>query len=352
VPEGKVVVDTRPPLVTLRQSDDRRPNIVTVEWDARDENLDLNRFVLEYRVPGRTDWVRDERTQPNVTGVLSWNLDPGVRMEVRLRAFDRAGNVGESSIPLGLGVDGRPTGNSSVPSGGAALGIHFSRSRTIVIPCRVSVGISGTRDFELWYTRDSGRAWVKAPKTVEGPLPGLLPDRPAESAATPVEVKLKFDADADGLYGFTIVIRNGVGVGDADPRPGDPPRFSVIVDTQEPELQLRVTPGVGADMRNVTVQWVAKDLNLTDRPVTLEYAEIKDGAPEWKSLPKLLGPQDRSGTYVWTIDRSGPFKFHIRATAADKAQNSKSEQTKDPVIIDLEHPRVDIIGIEPGSPKP
>jgi hypothetical protein len=125
----------------------------------------------------------------------------------------------------------------------------------------------------------------------------------------------------------------------------------VEIDTVAPELQLRVISGIGADMRNVTIQWAAKDKNLTDRPIVLEYAEIKEGVTEWKPLPTLPGPQDRSGTHVWTIGREGPFKFHIRATATDRAKNSKTDQTKDPVIIDLERPRVEIIGIEP-APRP
>jgi len=68
-----------------------------------------------------------------------------------------------------------------------------------------------------------------------------------------------------------------------------------------------------------------------------------------KSLPNLPGPQDRSGIHVWTIGRDGPFKFMIRATATDKAENKSADVTKEPIIIDLDHPRVDVIGIEPGK---
>ena len=42
VPEAKVVVDTRPPVISLKQIDDTRPSHATVEWDVRDENLDLS----------------------------------------------------------------------------------------------------------------------------------------------------------------------------------------------------------------------------------------------------------------------------------------------------------------------
>jgi hypothetical protein len=353
-PEVKVIVDTRAPIVTLKQRDDPRPGVVTVEWDVRDDHLDPSRFVIEYRVPGRTDWTREDRTQPNATGTLSWNLDPGLRMDVRLRAADRAGNVGDATLSLGAGATGRAAtnggGNSTVTSD-----VQYVNTRTINIKCNVSVGISGRKDFDLWYTRDVGRAWVKAPKKLEDP--GIPTERAGEIAGSTAAVKLIFEADADGLYGFTVVLRNGVGVGDPDPRPGDPPRFSVVVDTIAPTMRLKVTPGTGADLRNVTVQWEAQDNNLGDRPVLLEYAEVKSGtgaalnSGDWKPLPNLPGRQDRSGIHVWTIGREGPFHFVIRASAADKAQNKTEEVIKDPIIIDLEHPRVDVIGIE-SNPKP
>jgi hypothetical protein len=354
VPEVKVVVDTRPPVVTLRQADDRRSGIVTMEWDVRDENLDLTKFSIEHRVPGQSDWERDSHYQIGTTGTVSWNINPGIRMEVRLRAMDRAGNVGEATIQLGAGADNRPVTRGGAGGNSVTSGVEYVNSRTITIKCNVTVGISGRRDFDLWYTRNGGRLWEKAPKKLEDPM--NLSERPGEIAGSTASVKLIFEADADGQYGFTVVLRNGVGVGDPDPRPGDPPRFSVVVDTIKPTIKLRAIAGTGVDMRNVTVQWSAEDANLADRPVTLEYAETKDGATpaetDWKPLPNLPGPQDRSGIHVWTIGRDGPHKFLIRATSTDRAKNQSTDMTKDPIIIDLDQPRVDVIGIEPGPPKP
>lgn len=355
VPEVKVVVDTKPPLVTLRQGNDPRQGFVTIEWDVRDENIDLSRFVVEYRVPGRTDWVRDERTQPGVTGSLSWQLDPGVQMNVRLRTADRAGNVGEAVLPVTAGGSATAGG-----AGGSALsssGVVYLNSRTVKFPCRVSVGPSGEGVFDLWYTRDGGRSWTKTPKKVSDNMPAS----PGDAAATTALKTFIFEADADGTYGFNIVLRNGVGVGDPDPKAGDPPQRIVEIDTVDPKLQLKVTPGVGQDMRNVTIQWIAEDKNLTDRPVTLEYAELKDWSPgkpavaadgDWKPLPQMPGAQDRSGTQVWSIGREGPFKFLIRAKATDRAKNSVTETIKEPIIIDLEQPKVELQGIEAGTPKP
>jgi hypothetical protein len=352
-PEVKVIIDTRPPVVSIKQIDDPRSGIVSLEWDVRDENLDLNRFTIEHRVPGRTEWERDTHFQAGTTGRISWNIDPGLRMDVRLRAGDRAGNAGEATIQVGAGADNRPVrsggGNPSVTSGD----IQHVRSRTVHIKCNVSYGLSGPRDFDLWFTRDGGRHWEKAPKKMEGSLP-VIPPTGDGGPITP-NVTLIFESDADGLYGFVVVLRNGVGIGDPDPRPGDPPKFSVEVDTVAPMIKLGVRAGSGADMRNVTIQWSAEDKNLGDRPVLLEYADVlsgnQPGDGDWKPLPNLTGTQDRSGIHVWTIGRDGPFKFLIRATVTDKAKNKSTEVIKEPIVIDVNPPRVDITGIDPGTGK-
>jgi hypothetical protein len=271
-------------------------------------------------------------------------------MEVRLRAGDRAGNVGEATLQLGVGADNRPIRGGSSGNPSVMSGIEYVNRRTITIKCNVSVGISGRKEFELWFTRDGGRRWEKAPK-LQSPTPETNPS--GDTVGTTANINLNFEADADGLFGFIPVLRNGVGIGDPDPRPGDPPRFSVEVDTIAPTLKLVVRAGTGADMRNVTIQWSAEDKNLGDRPVLLEYAEVKAGVQpgdgDWKPLPNLPGPQDRSGIHVWTVGRDGPFKFLVRATVSDRAKNKSIEVIKEPIIIDLEHPRVDVIGIEPGK---
>src|SRR5205823_2677206 len=67
-PEVKVVVDTRPPVISLQQVSDSRRGYVSVEWDVRDENLDLGRFAVEYRIPGKTEWLRNDLAVPGIKG--------------------------------------------------------------------------------------------------------------------------------------------------------------------------------------------------------------------------------------------------------------------------------------------
>jgi hypothetical protein len=363
-PQLKIVLDRKQPLVSLRQIADSRPGIVTIEWTVQDDNFDPRRFALEYRVTG-TDWQREAQAEAKPNGVQSWRLEPGLRMDVRLRVADRAGNDAEQSIPVGFTNDGRPL---DPPAGGApntdnrtpntGSGVFYSKSM------RISIGykfdrrpISGIQVFDLWYTTDRGAHWTKAPQKGDsvGGSAGSLPAAPGSGGADAMVGKLIFDATTQGLYGFIPVARNGVGIGDPDPRSGDAPKYLVMVDTDPPKVALKVQPGQGYDVKNVRIEWSAEDPNLTDRPVTLEYAEVKaDGSPpadtDWKAIPQdnLAGRLDRSGVQVWSIGKNGPYKFLVRMKAEDKAGNVATEQWRDPIVVDLEHPSVNITGIEPA----
>jgi hypothetical protein len=365
-PQLKVVVDRKPPVVTLRQIADSRAGIVSVAWDVADENFDPRRFVLEYRVSG-SDWQREAQAEAKPAGVQSWRLEPGVRMEVRLRVVDKAGNDADQLLAVGLTADGRPIdppANQSSPgespgarsTNTAGGGIFYSKSM------RISIGykfdrrpISGIQVFDLWYTTDRGAHWTKAPQKGDSAAGGSLPATPGAGAAEATVGKLIFEATTQGLYGFLPVARNGVGIGDADPKSGDAPKYLVMVDTDPPKVVLKVQPGQGYDVKNVRIEWSADDPNLADRPVTLEYAEVKaDGSPpadaDWKAIPQenLAGRLDRSGVQVWSVGRNGPYKFLVRAKAEDKAGNIGTDQWRDPIVVDLEHPSVNITGIEPA----
>jgi hypothetical protein len=296
--------------------------------------------------------------------VQSWRLDAGVRMDVRLRAADPAGNDAEQMIPVGFTADGRPfdsAAGQSAPGdspGAKSVGVFYSKSTKISLGYRIDrQPPSGIPVFDLWYTQDKGRTWTKAPKSgdVAAGGSGTLPTAPAAAGTEAAVGKLIFDATAQGEYGFLIVARNGVGIGDPDPRPGDPPRYRVVVDTEQPRVQVKVQRGQGYDVRNVRIEWSADDPNLADRPVTVEFAEVKGDAPpaeaDWKPIPAdgLSGRLDRSGVQVWTVGRNGPFKFLIRARAEDKAGNVAVDQWREPVLVDLEHPSVNITGIEPAG---
>jgi len=81
------------------------------------------------------------------------------------------------------------------------------------------IGPSGVSTVELWYTQD-GKKWDKS-DTLSKPRPPFL-----------------VDLKDEGLYGLTLLARNGVGLGKRPPAPGDQPQIWVEVDTTKPVAKL------------------------------------------------------------------------------------------------------------------
>ena len=166
-----IVLDRKPPTVSIRQIPDSRQGIASIEWDVRDDNFDPRRFALEYRVPG-SDWQREPHAEPKPAGQQSWRLEPGVRMEVRLRVADKAGNTAEQPLTLGAGQDGRPydppppaaaSASGSTPAPGQP-GVFYSKSMKISIGYKFDRRpISGIQVFDLWYTTDKRGALDEGP---------------------------------------------------------------------------------------------------------------------------------------------------------------------------------------------
>ncbi len=350
-----VHVDRRPPLIQLKAASPTRPAVVGVEWDVREEHFDPSRFTLEYRVPGQSDWAL-QAVDAKATGTQYWELTSAPKIEVRLKVSDKAGNESETSLMLlpggggGVSTSGN-TGNSPSTYNDSNTGTgtnnsvpipqrsntSFVNSTNIAIPFRISnVGVSGVPVMDLWVTRNMGRNWQKVPRPTDDP--GLnLPTTPGEGE--PVTKQFTYNAPGEGLFGFTIIVRSGVGIGDADPRPGDQPKRLVEVDVTKPELQLNVFRGSAQDVRNVTIEWTAKDKNLLERPVSLLWSKSKDG-PDWEPI---IGDLDARGRYVWSISDQGPFQFYIQVRAADKAGNVASATHQELMTVDLNRPTADLL---------
>src|SRR5262249_47718151 len=93
-PQRKVAVDTRAPEIVVRALPPRDGHL-GVEWDIRDDNLDLQRLRLEYHLPNTAEWLTLPIT-PAATGSHYWRPGAGGTLEVRMSAVDKAGNGAES----------------------------------------------------------------------------------------------------------------------------------------------------------------------------------------------------------------------------------------------------------------
>ena len=257
-----------------------------------------------------------------------WNPKANTLVEVRLKARDRAGNVGEglTTVSLAGAAQGLPPPApdafpppANPPQDGdlqklGAKERRFVNTKRVVLNCELKeFGPSGVSLVELWYTHDA-RSWSRGP---EFKVP------PGEEQG---KQAITFDVATEGVYGLTLLARSGVGLGDRPPQVGDRPQLWIEVDTTKPAVKvLAVVVGNGADKGKLTVNWSAFDKNPTPMPITLSYAEKADGP--WKAFAEKL---PNNGRYVWSMPTEGiPYQFLVKVEAADLAGNVGEAITPD-----------------------
>ena len=187
------------------------------------------------------------------------------------------------------------------------------------------VGPSGLANVELWYTQNC-RDWKKY-------------DAPTNSKSYVVEV------DEEGMYGFTLVARSGLGLSKEPPASGDQPQVWTIVDLTPPEVQLtEVTPNVDAKQPQVTIGWKASDKNFSRSPISLLYSETEAGP--WRMI---AGNLENNGKFTWQMPSGTPPKFIVRVEATDLAGNVSRVQSAKPLLLDNSTPTVSITNVEANS---
>jgi hypothetical protein len=325
-PDMKVCVDTVPPAVTLRQAASSSEP-AAVEWDVRDDHLDLESLRLEYRPVGGGEWQPLSITKGAV-GQRAWNPTTNVTLEVRLQVKDLAGNPGEGHTTVVPGAAPRPAGGATADAGPGATNVRMVNSKRISINYELKeVGKSGIAVVELWYTRNEGRSWQKYDEKTTPQSPYVV------------------TVNDEGLYGFTLVAKNRAGGGEPPPKVGDSPQVWVEVDLTKPVVHIgSVDVGRGAEAGTLTINYTATDKNIARQPISLSYAEKPDGP--W--TPIIQG-EENTGRYVWRMPESVPFEFHVRVDAMDRAGNVGRAESAKPVIVDLSQPKVQVIGIDPAA---
>jgi hypothetical protein len=191
------------------------------------------------------------------------------------------------------------------------------------------VGSSGIGSVELFVTRDEGSSWQRL--TSETPAPNLPPGPRTITAELPGE----------GRYGLYLIVRSGVGLGKQTPRNGERPQMRVEVDLTPPEGTLYKPQPAPGQRDAVIVRWLAKDTNLGEKPIRLEWAERKGGP--WQ----LVGEGDlpNTGQYLWKLPPNMPGKIFLRMSITDLAENVGVAESPEPEIIDLNEPEVKSISL-------
>jgi hypothetical protein len=185
------------------------------------------------------------------------------------------------------------------------------------------VGPSGVSGVELWYTRDS-KDWRKH----DGP--------PEKKPPYVIEVQ------EEGLYGFTLLAKNGIGLSKDPPKSGDLPQVWVEVDLTKPAVALtEVKAGYENKVPALTIQWKASDKNLGAQPVAIAYSDKEDGP--WQPIATNV---ENSGRFVWPLRPGLPARIFVRVEAKDLAGNLGMAKTPSPVQVDLSRPIVQVLDVE------
>jgi hypothetical protein len=213
----------------------------------------------------------------------------------------------------------------ALPSAENSVSVRLVNNKRIGLNYKLDkVGSSGVSSVDLWYTRD-GRTWKKY-----------------DDGKVRVKPPFVVEVSEEGLYGFTLVARNGLGIGKAPPQTGDPPQVWVAVDWTKPRVRLLgIEQGADAKAASLVIRWSASDKNLGPRPITLSFAE-QAGGP-WSTI---IANAENTGRYVWQLPEKIPGRVLIRVEAGDLAGNVGWAESKDPVVLDLAEPAVSIVGVD------
>jgi hypothetical protein len=334
-PGLKVYVDTQPPLVHVRALAPRDGEL-GVEWEIKDDNLDMASIQVDYRVAGSNEWIPIPGPSQSV-GQRYWKPVTNGAIEVRVRARDRADNWNEDKTTNNPGgaAAGTPSNSGAPAASGARTtdsGIKLVNSTNIALNYEIKdKGPSGISVVELWYTQDAGaRSWQKY-----------------REEKGDVHPPFTVDVSGEGLYGFTLIVRSGVGLGDRPPQVGDQPQVWVEVDLTKPIVHVgSVEVGRGPEAGRLAISWTATDKNLGAHSITLSYSE-QSGGP-WNPIASNV---ENTGRYIWQMPSGVPYRFHVRVEATDRAGNIGSADTSAPVIVDLAQPKGVILNVEPAAGK-
>jgi hypothetical protein len=160
-----------------------------------------------------------------------------------------------------------------------------------------------------------------------------------EDRVSPIQARLP----EEGVYGLSLVVRSGAGLGDRPPRTGEAAQMWVEVDRTAPTVKLQsAEPARGFEGTILTVTWSASDKNLAPQPVSLLYADRPEGP--WQTMVAGL---DNTGRYQWRVPGSFPYQFYLRIEALDRAGNVGRDESNRPIVVDLATPKGRLLGVEP-----
>jgi hypothetical protein len=363
--QKRVVYDRTPPRVQSVRAVTSPDGDPGIEWELSDDYLNPKGVKLEFRWDGqgRYDPI-DRGAQLSARGARYWKVKPKDRMQVRVVATDWAGNKTESDPVWVAGKDADHWGGGDEPvsrpaigasgvrdpavtrAGGPAATFKYVKSRTVNLKVYATVGPSGLKKATLWVA-DEKLEWVPQ-KDTKGPIPAVAITTADQPQKVPVD--FTYEAPADGLFHFIVVLENHRQANRPNPVKGTPGDIQVMVDTTAPKVDFVGSPRVAPNGDRgaiVDIRWKATDANIAQAPIKLEYRAVKDGAAGggWKVIQDWM---ENTGQHTWTVPTGEGHEFVIKVTCKDRAGNETAVETSKPVNVDLSVPGVDTVEIAPG----
>jgi hypothetical protein len=400
-----IVVDTARPDVHLVKAE-RQGDEIVVRWTAHDESPDWATLRLEYRPADAPEsaWV-PVGTLPGEGGEAKIPARGPGAVAVRLTLKDKAENVGlaETTVPAAAGaaapvsppapttatawsgsaVQTTTLSNTNTPAGGppdnvqppkdqlstgGAIGssgapgvfpggapaagpgggklppLRLVNRPQVKLDFDVSrFGPSGLGGVDVYVTLDEGANWEKAQTD---PAAVALPNPEGPARAGPVHGSITLPLAREGVvYGFYLVVKSKAGLGKAPPEKGTLPLVRVERDTKLPDAKLYSPELDPANPGCLMMVWQAADKNLTEKPVSLEWAERREGPWECIGEPQLAN----TGRLSWKVPNTAPPKVYLRLKVQDQAGNVAVAQTGEPILIDLIVPELGPVDVSVSS---
>jgi hypothetical protein len=374
----KIIVDTVKPQVKLKA--ERKGDDINVSWEVTEEYPNPSTFVVEYRPADQSaPFSTPVPASPGAVGSAVIKPAPAGAVVVQLRVKDLAENegVGVAEVPAavapppvpppavpspsntwpppppqplpGQNVAGTPplppvVAPSSIPPPprGALPPKQLINKSDVKLDFDVNnLGPSGFGSVEVYVTIDEGARWTQLPldpQAVQAPEM-----RGPGQARGSVLVHVPDDGK---VFGYYLIVKSRANLGKERPGPGTLPQIRLERDTVFPMGDIvSVTPDPTRH-DTLILKWKAEDKNLTDKPISLEWAPRPDGPWEFIGAPEL----PNTGSYAWQVPpaAAAATSVFLKLSVRDGAGNVTVAQLKDPQVVDLSVPEVAGVSLSPA----
>jgi len=202
------------------------------------------------------------------------------------------------------------------------------RSRALDIDYVVNGESQPLESVQLWVSTNDGMSWDEA---------GFDPD---------LRSPFRFQAPADGKYGFFFLLKNRHGNSSSPPSSGTEPQVSVVADETPPVIQLHPIRAVEASGRRILqVHWTAVDTMLTARPIEIQYQ--RSGEVAW--IAATPEPISHTGRFDWRPPADVEGSIYVQVCVSDMGGHRTCSERQNTELVCIDRPPSSFNQTQPGA---